>query len=113
MLRGRIAVISALVALTNLTNPGCWIIFFQIRQEGAVTQISLYEAKTNLSGLVDRAAAGEEFVIAKNGKPLAKLVPIPVSDAPRKPAGALGVTYVAPDFDEPDSSIADLFEGRD
>jgi len=83
------------------------------RGEDAVTQISLYEAKTNLSGLVDRAAAGEEFVIAKNGKPLAKLVPIPVSDAPRKPAGALGVTYVAPDFDEPDSSIADLFEGRD
>jgi prevent-host-death family protein len=99
--------------LTNLTKLGCWTIFHQIGQEGAVTQISLYEAKTNLSGLVDRAAAGEEFVIAKNGKPLAKLVPIPASDAPRKPAGALGVTYVAPDFDEPDTSITDLFEGRD
>jgi len=78
-----------------------------------VTQISLYEAKTNLSGLVDRAAAGEEFVIAKNGKPLAKLVPLPVTDAPRKPAGALGVTYIAPDFDDLDTSIVDLFNGRD
>jgi prevent-host-death family protein len=99
--------------LTNLTKTGHWTIFHQDGQESAVTQISLYEAKTNLSGLVDRAAAGEEFVIAKNGKPLAKLVPLPVNDAPRKPAGALGVTYVAPDFDEPDSSITDLFEGRD
>jgi prevent-host-death family protein len=106
-------VIGALATLTNLTKISHWTIFHQDGQESAVTQISLYEAKTNLSGLVDRAAAGEEFVIAKNGKPLAKLVPLPVSDAPRKPAGALGVTYIAPDFDEPDSSIADLFEGRD
>ncbi|NUB14257.1 type II toxin-antitoxin system prevent-host-death family antitoxin [Azospirillum brasilense] len=39
--------------------------------------ISLYDAKTHLSGLVERAAAGEEFVIAKNGVPMAKLVPLP------------------------------------
>jgi prevent-host-death family protein len=37
--------------------------------------VNLYEAKTNLSELVDRAAAGEEIVIAKAGKPKAKLVP--------------------------------------
>jgi prevent-host-death family protein len=36
--------------------------------------VNLYEAKTNLSKLVDRAAAGEEIVIAKAGKPKAKLV---------------------------------------
>ena len=37
--------------------------------------INLYKAKTNLSKLVDRAAAGEEIIIAKAGKPKAKLVP--------------------------------------
>lgn len=39
-------------------------------------QVSLYEAKTHLSKLVDEAAAGEEIVIAKNGKPKAKLTPV-------------------------------------
>jgi prevent-host-death family protein len=39
--------------------------------------VSLYNAKTHLSSLVDRAAAGEEIVIAKNGIPRAKLVPLP------------------------------------
>jgi prevent-host-death family protein len=41
------------------------------------SQINLYEAKTQLSSLVERAAAGEEIVIAKNGRPMAKLVPLP------------------------------------
>ncbi|HYD98598.1 MAG TPA: type II toxin-antitoxin system prevent-host-death family antitoxin [Alphaproteobacteria bacterium] len=76
-------------------------------------QFSLYNAKTHLSNLVDRAAAGEEFVIAKNGVPLAKIVPYPQTDGPRKPAGALGVTYVAPDFDAPDEEVVALFGGRD
>ena len=45
---------------------------------------NIYDAKTNLSKLVDRAAAGEEIVIAKAGKPKAKLVPY---QPPRKNAG--------------------------
>ena len=40
------------------------------------TTLNLYEAKTQLSKLVERAAAGEEIVIAKAGRPMAKLVPI-------------------------------------
>ncbi|MGY0709832.1 type II toxin-antitoxin system Phd/YefM family antitoxin [Azospirillum argentinense] len=75
--------------------------------------ISLYDAKTHLSGLVDRAAAGEEFVIAKNGVPMAKLVPLPKVTAPRTPARALGVTRIAPDFDDPDPQIEGLFAGGD
>jgi prevent-host-death family protein len=50
-------------------------------------QVNLYEAKTRLSSLVDEAAAGEEIVIAKNGKPMARLLPIEdahVKRAPRK-----------------------------
>ena len=48
-------------------------------------QVSLYEAKTNLSKLVEEAAAGEEIVIAKNGKPMARLAPLaPANREPRK-----------------------------
>ena len=48
-------------------------------------QVSLYEAKTQLSKLVDEAAAGEEIVITKNGKPKARLTPIaPAKLEPRK-----------------------------
>jgi prevent-host-death family protein len=72
--------------------------------------VSLYDAKTHLSSLVDRAAAGEEIIIAKNGVPRAKLVPLLDQDQPRKPAGALGVTYIAPDFDAPDTDTIALFE---
>jgi prevent-host-death family protein len=72
--------------------------------------VSLYDAKTHLSSLVDQAAAGEEIIIAKNGVPRAKLVPLPDQDQPRKPAGALGVTYIAPDFDAPDADTIALFE---
>ena len=63
---------------------------------------NLYEAKNQLSSLVDRAASGEEIVIAKHGKPLAKLVPVPAAKkGPRKPTGSLCLTYMADDFDGP------------
>ena len=63
---------------------------------------NLYEAKNQLSSLVDRAASGEEIVIAKHGQPMAKLVPVPkAKKGPRKPAGALRITYMAADFDDP------------
>ena len=47
-------------------------------------QVNLYEAKTNLSQLVEDAAKGEEIIIAKNGKPMAKLVSVTPSEAPKK-----------------------------
>jgi prevent-host-death family protein len=49
-----------------------------------VTRVNLYEAKTNLSDLVERAAGGEEIVIAKNGKAKARLVPVPARLEPRR-----------------------------
>ena len=69
----------------------------------ASTQVNLYEAKTQLSSLVERAAKGEEFVIAKAGKPMAKLVPVaPEPKVARKPGqNLLGITYIADDFDAP------------
>lgn len=75
--------------------------------------VSLYEAKTHLSNLIERAAGGEEIVIAKNGTPRAKLVPLkPAQSECRRPAGALGVVSIASDFDEPDQGIVALFEGN-
>ncbi len=75
------------------------------------THVSLYEAKTRLSALVDQAAAGEEIVISKNGVPYAKLVPVGQTGEARVPAGALGVTFIADDFDTVDEEIVALFDG--
>jgi prevent-host-death family protein len=64
----------------------------------------LYEAKNQLSSLVDRGASGEEIVIAKHGQPMAKLVPAQVAKTnkkPRKQSNLLGLTYMADDFDAP------------
>lgn len=63
--------------------------------------INLYEAKTKLSELVERAAAGEEIIIAKAGRPLARLVPLAKRTTPR-PLGLLaGQVWIGPDFDDP------------
>jgi prevent-host-death family protein len=77
------------------------------------TVVGLYDAKTHLSRLVDRAADGEEIVIAKNGVPLAKLVPLAARGKKRRPARALGVTRIADDFDGPDADIEKLFAAGD
>jgi antitoxin (DNA-binding transcriptional repressor) of toxin-antitoxin stability system len=74
---------------------------------------NLYEAKTSLSKLVDRAAAGEEIVIAKAGKPMARLTAFPQQRLPRVPGGWEGRIWIAPDFDEPlPEELLDAFEGR-
>lgn len=64
--------------------------------------VNLYQAKTHLSQLVERAAAGEEIVIAKAGKPKARLVPYEASRK-RRIGGQnlLGITYMAEDWDGP------------
>ncbi len=77
------------------------------------SQINLYRAKTHLSALVDRAAAGEEVVIARGGKPAAKLVRL---EEPRRKLvfGLLkGRVKVAHDFDAPlPAAVLAAFEGR-
>jgi len=62
--------------------------------------INLYDAKTQLSRLVDRAADGEEIVIAKAGKPMARLVPIEKRKR-RVPGLWKGKIRIAKDFDAP------------
>ena len=73
---------------------------------------NLYEAKTELSRLVDRAANGEEIIIAKAGKALAKLVPLPKARVPRKPGGWEGKVRMAEDFDQPlPAELQKYFDG--
>jgi prevent-host-death family protein len=60
-------------------------------------QVNLYEAKTNLSQLVEDAAKGEEIVIAKNGKPMAKLVVVAPSEAPKKRELGQLAKYMTPE----------------
>ena len=73
--------------------------------------VSLYDAKTHLSALVERAAEGEEIVITKNGVPRARITPLPAHGEARTPAGTMGVTYISDDFDQPDPAIEILFAG--
>ena len=63
--------------------------------------VNIHEAKTHLSRLVERVAAGEVIVIAKSGKPVAKLVPYLTDDSPRLPGSLRGKIDIADDFDAP------------
>ena len=79
----------------------------------ALRALNLYDAKTHLSSLVDEAAAGAEIIIAKNGKPLAKLVAFRTASA-RKPGSAKGKIHLTADFDAPlPEAIIAAFSGGD
>ena len=75
-------------------------------------RVNIHEAKTHFSKLVERAEAGEEVVIARNGKPVAKLVPFGSAVKPRKLGGWEGKVTISPDFDD-DEELIRLFEGEE
>ncbi len=74
--------------------------------------VNIHEAKTQFSKLVESAINGEETIIAKSGKPVAKIIPI--SQKPKRRPGVLkGKIKIADDFDAPLSEdILNSFEGR-
>jgi len=73
---------------------------------------NMHEAKTQLSRLAERAAAGEEIIIARNGRPLARLVPV-AERRPRRLGLARGAIHLGADFDAPlPSEIQEAFEGK-
>ena len=78
-----------------------------------MTTVNLHAAKTHFSRLVDQAAAGEEIIIAKAGKPVARLMPLAPVERPKRKLGALAGKAVIPeDFDAPlPEDILKLFEG--
>lgn len=59
--------------------------------------VNIHEAKTNLSRLIDRAAKGEPFIIAKAGKPLVKVVPVGAEDSGSRRLGFLEGEFTVPD----------------
>ena len=74
--------------------------------------INIHEAKTHFSRLVERVEAGEELIIARAGRPVARLVPITTRTEPRRPGRWRGQVVIAPDFDAVNDDLADLFEGK-
>ncbi len=73
-----------------------------------MTQVNIYEAKTHLSRLLERVAAGEEIIIAHAGRPVARLVPM--ETAGRKLGRDAGLFEVPADFDAPEEAIIQAFE---
>ncbi len=75
--------------------------------------VNTHEAKTQLSRLLRRVAAGEEITIANRGVPVARLVPVPPTKTPRVLGIFRGQFCVPDDFDAPlPDELLDLFEGR-
>jgi prevent-host-death family protein len=73
--------------------------------------VNMHQAKSSLSRLVERALAGEEVVIARNGLPLVQLVPIRKNRKPRVPGRGKDQIWISPDFEFTDEEITELFEG--
>jgi prevent-host-death family protein len=72
--------------------------------------VNVHEAKTHLSRLLDDVARGEDIVIAKAGRPVARLVAV-ASKAPRELGADTGLVTIAEDFDAPlPDSIVEDFE---
>ena len=76
--------------------------------------VNIHAAKTHLSKLVDEAGAGEEIIIARAGKPVAKLVAVRPTTAQRRILGRLGGKLNVPDdYDDPlPDEVLASFEGR-
>lgn len=72
-----------------------------------ITNIS--EAKAQLSALIEKVRAGQEVIIGKAGKPVAKLVRYDPAEEPRKPGALRGRIEIAADFDELPEDVAQAF----
>ncbi|MSR81458.1 MAG: type II toxin-antitoxin system Phd/YefM family antitoxin [Candidatus Latescibacteria bacterium] len=75
------------------------------------TQVNIHAAKTHFSQLLDRVSSGEEIVIAKAGKPIARLVPLESRKHQRRPGSAKGKISMAEDFNAPlPAEVLQVFE---
>jgi prevent-host-death family protein len=73
--------------------------------------VNVHEAKTHLSRLLDRVSQGEEIVIARAGRPVARLVPVSEQPERREPGSASGRVVVGEDFDAPlPEEVLEAFE---
>lgn len=74
--------------------------------------VNMHQAKSSLSRLVERALAGEDVVIARNGEPLVRLVPLPKNREPRMPGRSKGRVWMAPDFNTMSEEELEDWEGH-
>lgn len=73
-----------------------------------MSQFNIADAKAHFSELVQKAMLGDEVIIARDNKPLLKLVPVGGSKKPRSPGSARDkILYVAPDFDDTPADFAE------
>lgn len=75
--------------------------------------VNIHSAKTNLSRLVERAAQGEEIIIAKAGNPVARLTAYRKASSRRKPGIWKGKVVIAGDFDSLPRKVANAFRGEE
>lgn len=74
--------------------------------------VNVHEAKTHLSRLLEQAHAGEEIILAKAGKPYARLVPLITEPEPRRPGRLRGKIDTTRFFDPLPAGELDAWEGR-
>jgi prevent-host-death family protein len=74
-------------------------------------QVNIHEAKTHLSKLLERVAKGDQIVIGKAGKPVARLVPYESAQRARRPGAWKGKVVIARDFDRLPKELALAFRG--
>jgi prevent-host-death family protein len=75
-------------------------------------QVNIHDAKTHLSKLLERVQRGEEVVIGRAGKPVAKLVPYREVTGPRRPGGWKGRVRIGRDFEELPPGLEAAFRGE-
>lgn len=75
------------------------------------TTVNVHEAKTHLSRLLEAVETGEDVVIARAGKPIARLVPFAARTEPRTPGAWRGEGWIADDFDETPEDLIAAFHG--
>ncbi len=76
------------------------------------SQVNVHEAKTHLSKLLERVEAGEEIVIARAGRPIARLAPLAPAAEPRRGGQWKGRVKIHDDFDELPEEIMAAFRGE-
>jgi len=72
-------------------------------------EVNIHQAKTHLSRLLQRVAAGEEITIARAGRPIAKLISVGPPGGARPTGMDRGKIWIAEDFDAPDPALEALF----
>lgn len=78
-----------------------------------MSTVNIHQAKTQFSRLVDLAASGEEIIIAKAGKPVARLIPYAPKGAVRRPGTMRGKIRIKKSFDAPlPKELLDSFDGK-